>query len=158
MHQRLAERLREQADDIRRLYAGLDEETLAGRQRAEKWSLKEVIAHIWRCQEVFEGRIEALLTQTSPSIVPYDPAHDMEFPEKLKSPAAELLEGFLTEREQLVTLLDSLSNGDWRRSGIHPEYPHYDLQFQVEAMTYHEAHHIYQIINQRAPMGRIPPR
>ena len=53
-HARLAARLREQANDIRRFTAGLDEETLARRPSPDKWSLKELVAHLWRVQEVFE--------------------------------------------------------------------------------------------------------
>jgi hypothetical protein len=155
-HSRLAWRLREQAHDIKRLASGLDEESLAERTVPGKWSLKEILCHLWRVQEVFEGRIEALLTQTNPAIVPYYPEQDSEFEEKLRSTAGELLEGFLAEREQLVTLLESLSAGDWRRSGSHPEYPHYDVHFQVEYMAYHEAHHIYQMLQRRAPLGKVP--
>ena len=155
-HSRLAWRLREQAHDITRLASGLDEQALCEHTVPGKWSLKEILCHLWRVQEVFEGRIEALLTQTSPAIVPYYPEQDSEFEEKLRSPAAELLSGFLVEREQLVTLLASLSAGDWRRSGNHPEYPHYDLHFQVEYMAYHEGHHIYQMLQRRAPLGKVP--
>ncbi|MGC9972324.1 MAG: DinB family protein [Bryobacteraceae bacterium] len=155
-HSRLAWRLREQAHDIKRLASGLDEDSLAERTVPGKWSLKEILCHLWRVQEVFEGRIEALLTQTNPAIVPYYPEQDSEFEEKLRSTAGELLEGFLAEREQLVTLLESLSTGDWRRSGTHPEYPHYDVHFQVEYMAYHEAHHIYQMLQRRAPLGKVP--
>jgi DinB superfamily len=155
-HSRLAWRLREQAHDIQRMASGLDEESLAEHTVPGKWSLKEILCHVWRVQEVFEGRIEALLTQTNPAIVPYYPEQDSEFEEKLRSTAGELLEGFLAEREQLVTLLASLSAGDWRRSGTHPEYPHYDLHFQVEYMAYHEAHHIYQMLQRRAPLGKVP--
>ncbi len=156
VHSRLASRLREQAEDIRRLASGLDEEVLAERVFPGKWSIKEVLCHLWRVQEVFETRIEAMLTQVNPALTSYDPAHDDEFYEKLKSPAAELLEGLLTEREQLLTLLDSLSPSDWHRAGCHPEYPHYDVHFQVEYMAYHEAHHIYAMFQRRAPMGKIP--
>lgn len=156
VHSRLAARLREQAEDIRRLASGLDERVLAERVFPGKWSMKETVCHLWRVQEVFESRIEAMLTEVNPALTSYDPAHDEEFLDKLKSPAAELLDGLLTEREQLLTLLDSLSPADWHRTGCHPEYPHYDVHFQVEYMVYHEAHHIYSMFQRRAPMGRIP--
>lgn len=149
-------RLRDQGNEIARLVSGLDEEALATRTVPGKWSLKELLAHLWRVQEVFEGRIEAMLTQNNPAIEPYEPEGDPEFGEKLKSTAAELLDGFLTEREQLATLLESLSTGDWHRAGSHPEYPHYDVHFQIECMIWHEAHHIYQMLQRRAPLGRIP--
>jgi hypothetical protein len=155
-HSRLAFRLADQAHDIERLTAGLDEELLEERSVPGKWSMKEILCHLWRVQEVFEGRIEAMLTQDNPSVVPYNPDHDPEFMVMLQTPARELIEGFLGEREQLVTLLGSLSAADWRRTGRHPEYPHYDVNFQVQYMVYHEGHHIYQIVQRRAPMGKIP--
>ena len=153
---RLASSLRHQARDIQRLVSGLDEEALATRTVPGKWSLKELLCHLWRVQEVFENRIEAMLTRSNPIIVSYEPEGDPEFEEKLKSTAAELLDGFLMERDQLVTLLESLGAADWHRAGSHPEFPHYDVHFQVEYMAYHEAHHIYQMLQRRAPLGRIP--
>ncbi len=155
-HSRLVVRLQSQAEDVRRLTSGLDEAALAQRGVPGKWSLKELVCHLWRVQEVFEGRIEALLTQNHPTIVPYTTEGDSEFEEKLKCPGAELEEGFLTEREQFITLLASLSAGDWRRSGVHPEFPYYDVHFQVEAMVHHEAHHVYQIFQRRLPLGKVP--
>lgn len=150
------ERLRDQADDVRRLTSGLDDDSLAARTAAGKWSLKELVAHLWRVQEVFEGRIEAMLTKSNPLIEPYEPDADSEFEEKLRSGAGELVQGFLAERDQFLTLLASLSPADWRRPGCHPEYPHYDVHFQVEYMIYHEAHHLYQMFQRRVPLGRVP--
>jgi uncharacterized damage-inducible protein DinB len=155
-HARLVARLRDQAADIERITAGLSEEALATRIVPGKWSLKELVCHIWRVQEVFESRIEAMLTLDSPPVARYSPETDTEFEERLRSPAQELVEGFLTEREQFLTLLGSLSAADWRRHGTHPEFAHYDVHFQVEYMAHHEAHHVYQMFQRRAPLGRIP--
>ncbi len=154
LHQRLVVQLRSQAEDIRRLVSGLDEETLAARPVPEKWSMKELVCHIWRVQEVFEMRIEAMLTQTNPPLPPYSPDGDLEFHEKMKSTCAEMLNGFLAEREQLLALLDSLPPGDWRHHGRHPEYPHYDVQFAVEYLGHHEAHHLYQLFQRRPVLPR----
>ncbi len=155
LHVGLAARLRAHAEDILRLTSGLDEETLATRSAPERWSLKELVCHLWRIQEVFEMRIEAMLTQSNPLLTPYSPEDDSEFEQKMKSTAAELLEGFLAEREQLLALLSSLPPGDWRHQGRHPEYPHYDVQFAVEYLGHHEAHHIYQMF-QRRPVNQQP--
>jgi DinB superfamily len=153
LHARLAARLRDQAADICRLTSGLDEKTLAARPVPENWSLKELVCHVWRVQEVFEMRIEAMLTQTNPNIKPYCPEDDSEFSAKLKNSCAELLDGLLTDREELLALLDSLPPADWRHHGTHPEYPHYDVQFAVEYLVHHEAHHIYQMF-QRRPVAK----
>ena len=148
-HARLAARLRDQANDIRRLTAGLDEETLARRPSPDKWSLKELVAHLWRVQEVFESRIEAMLTQSKPTLMPYQPAGDPEIEAKLSNSCEDLLAGFLGDREELTSLLDSLSVADWRHRGIHPEYRHYDVRLAVEYLASHEAHHIYQMLQRR---------
>lgn len=152
-HSRLIARLRMQADDIERLTSGLDEEALARRPSLGQWSLKELVCHLWRMQEVFDGRLEAMLTESNPGIAPYCSEHDPEFEQKLRTPSAELVAAFLAEREQLLTLLESLSPGDWRRAGIHPEFTHYDVHFQVELLTHHEAHHVYQIFQRRAALA-----
>ena len=49
-----------------------------------------------------------MLTRENPAIERYSPEQDPEFEERLKSPALELVEGFLTEREQFITLLRSI--------------------------------------------------
>jgi hypothetical protein len=149
LHARLASRLRDQASDIRRLVSGLDDEALARRPDPEKWSLKETVAHLWRVQEVFESRIEAMLTQTKPALTPYDEGQDPLFEAKLAAGCEELLSGFLGDREELVSLLDSLSSADWRRRGTHPEFRHFDVRFAVECLAFHEAHHIYQMLLRR---------
>lgn len=94
-------------------------------------------------------RIEAMLTETNPPIVPYGPDGDTEFEQKLKNPCAVLLGGLMADREELLALLESLPATDWRHRGQHPEYPNYDVQFAVEYLMHHEAHHIYQMFQRR---------
>lgn len=153
-HTRLVFRLREQEEDIRRIVAGLDEALLAAHPQPGRWSLKELVCHLWRVQEVFESRIEAMLTETNPPIEPYGPDNDREFDEKMKSPGCEIIEGLLADREELVALLESLSATDWHHRGSHPEYARYDVRFAIEYLVHHEAHHIYQAFQRRAMLAR----
>lgn len=155
-HTRLVTRLQEQGQEMRRLISGLGEDELADRSDPGDWSMKELVCHLWRAQEVFEARIEAMLTENNPMIARYEPEGDPEFAVKMRSTTAELLEGLLTEREQLLALLESLSAADWHRTGQHPEYPHFDVHFQLEYMLWHEAHHIYRMFERRAPLGKLP--
>jgi len=156
VHSRLVEQLERQADDVRRLTSGLDDEALSRQVVPGKWSLKELVAHLWRVQQVFEGRIESMLTQDEPIVSPYEPDGDREFAALVALPAAQVLEGFRAAREGLVERLNDLSTAEWHRRGRHPEYPHYDLHFQVEYMAHHEAHHVYQMYQRRAPLGPVP--
>src|ERR1043166_3821639 len=155
-HRRLVERLRQQADDVRRLTAGLDEELIAKRTVPEKWSLKELVCHLHRVQQVFGGRVETMLVQDNPTISSYDPEGDTELEKFVAKPAKESLASFLENRERLVGRLSELTPAEWHRGGRHPEFPFYDVHFQVEYMTHNEAHHIYQMFQRRVPLGALP--
>lgn len=155
-HRRLVARLRQQAEDVRRLASELDEESLARRTSPEKWSLKELVCHLGRTQQVFEGRVEAMLAEDNPAIVSYEPEGEEEFDAMVAQPASRSLAAFLEGRARLAARLEALSAAEWHRKGRHPEFPHYDVHFQVEYMAYHEAHHIYQMFQRRIPLGKMP--
>ena len=156
VHRKLVTRLRQQAEDIRRLTSGLDEDALAKRTLTDKWSLKELVCHVWRVQQVFERRVDAMLSEDNPAIQSYEPEGDAEFERLTALPVREVLDGFSSTRETLVARVEKLSPPDWHRKGRHPEFPHYDVHFQVEYMAHHEAHHIYQMFERRAPLGKVP--
>jgi hypothetical protein len=155
-HRRLVARLRQEAQDVSRITAGLDEASLARRSIPNKWSLKELVCHLHRVQQVFEGRIDSMLAQENPDIVRYDPEDDAEFEKMVSQPGIGALAVFLESRERLAARLEDLSPAEWHRPGRHPDFPHFDVHFQVEYMGHHEAHHIYQMFQRRAPLGKMP--
>jgi len=155
-HKKLIARLRQQAEDVRRIIAGLDEAALAKRSVADKWSLKELVCHLERVQQVFDGRIQAVLAQENPAIARYDPDGDVEFEKMVARPAQDSLAAFFQNREHFAARLEKLSPAEWHRPGRHPEFPHFDVHFQVEYMGHHEAHHIYQMFQRRMPLGKMP--
>jgi hypothetical protein len=155
-HRRVISRLREQAEEVRRLFSGLDEAKLSTRTIPEKWSLKELVCHLGRVQQVFQTRLDALLTQDSPVIASYEPEGDAEFDRMAARPAEESLSEFLAARRKLTDRLDRLSAAQWHRSGSHPECPRYDVHFAMEYLGHHEAHHIYQMFQRRAPLAEAP--
>jgi DinB superfamily len=157
VHLALVQRLRTQAAEVRRLTAGLDEAMLAGRTQAGKWSLKELVCHFRRMESIFGERFRSMLSGENTVIVPYnDPDGDEVFLALTHRPTADVLGEYLTERETLCHRLESLSPADWHRKATHPEFPHYDVHFQVEYMAHHEAHHIYQLFQRRVPLGKLP--
>jgi hypothetical protein len=155
-HKRLVQRLRQHSADVQRITAGLVEETMAAHTVPGKWSLKEFVCHLLRAQNVFETRVEAVLSQENPSIASYSPDGDGEFEQMVARPVSDSLADFFESRERFLQRLDQLSPAEWHRKGQHPEYPHYDVHFQVEYMVHHEAHHIYQMFQRRVPLGRMP--
>jgi len=155
-HRRLITRLEQQAEDVRRLTAGLDDEQLSRRTVPAKWSLKELVCHLGRIQDVFDARVAAMVGQEQPAIASYEPEDDPDFEGLTRRPASACLQDFFSGRDRLFARLEALGPEQWHRSGRHPEYPNYDVHFAVEYMAHHEAHHIYQMYQRRAPLGRLP--
>ena len=156
VHLALVERLRRQAADVQRLTRGLPEASLATPTVPGKWSLKELVCHFRRIEEVFGERFNRLLTEDEPLVTPYSPDGDEAFARLTERPTEEILAEYLREREALCRRLEGLSPADWHRKGRHPEFAHYDLHFQAEYMAHHEAHHIYQLFQRRVPLGKLP--
>ncbi len=156
-HRRLLQRLRDNMEEVRRLTAEPDEAALNKRTVPDKWSLKELIAHLYRVQQVFEQRIVAMLTEENPTVTVYDPDQDGEFQELLRRPAKDLIVALQSNRELLLAQLEMLDAAEWHRKGRHPEYSGYDVHFQVDYMVHHEAHHLYQMYQRRLALGPLPP-
>jgi hypothetical protein len=97
-----------------------------------------------------------VLAQENPAIARYDPEGDAEFDKMTARSTQDSLDSFLASREQFAQRLEALSPAEWHRPGRHTEFPHYDVHFQVEYMTHHEAHHIYQMYQRRMPLGKLP--
>jgi hypothetical protein len=156
VHARIVERLRGNAEDVTRMVAGLSETDLARRTVADKWSVKEVLCHLDRIHEVFDARVTAMLEKENPQIASYEPDGDADFDARVRRPTADTLASFLIRRERLIARLEELRPADWHRPGQHPEYPNYDVHFCVEYLGHHEAHHLYQMFQRRAPLGVLP--
>jgi hypothetical protein len=121
-----------------------------------KWSLKEFVCHLHRAQNIFEARVDAMLAKDNPAIASYSPDGDAEFERMAAQPAKDALADYFQSRERFALRLEGLSPAEWHRKGQHPEYPHYDVHFQVEYMVHHEAHHIYPMVQRRVPLGKLP--
>lgn len=155
-HARVVGRLRDQAEDVSRLSSGLDEAQRSRRVQPEKWSLKELVCHLLRVQEVFERRLDAMLGEDNPPIVSYGPDGDAEFLRWAALPSEQSLEEYRRARRRLLERLEGLSASDWHRAGRHPDYPRYDVHFAMEYLAHHEAHHIYQMYERRASLAPLP--
>lgn len=157
VHLALVERLRRQAGEVRRLTSGLPEAALATPTVPGKWSLKELVCHFRRMEEIFGDRFTRMLSEDSATIVPYDnPDADPRHVELTKAPTEDVLADYLRERDALCRRLEALSPAEWHKKAQHPEFPHYDVHFQAEYMAHHEAHHIYQLFQRRVPLGKLP--
>ena len=149
----LVARLRDLGDDVRHLTAGFDDETLRRQTVAGKWSLIELACHLWFVQQLFEARVDAMLERDAPAFEPYAPENDAAFAALIASgPGQEHVQRFLADRDRFAGRLDTLTPAEWLRRGRHPTFGTFDIEFLVEYMAHHEAHHLYQMFTRRVPL------
>jgi hypothetical protein len=156
LRHQLVGRLRQHADDVRRITDGVGGAALDQRIEPEQWSLTELVCHILRVQDLFEGRIDAMLERDEPAFESYAPEGDAGFVEFVASHRGRnAVESFLTERDRFVGRLDALAPGQWLRRGRHPTFATFDVDFLVEYMLHHEAHHMYQMFMRRIRVAAV---
>jgi hypothetical protein len=122
------------------------ETVLKRRPRAGKWSAHEHACHLALVHPLFFERLERMLNEDVPRLVPYDPAEAMESEDALlKMDLDEALERFSDERARLVEELKDLSEDDWQRTAEHPEYAHYSVFVMFRHLAMHDMLHAYRI-------------
>jgi uncharacterized damage-inducible protein DinB len=155
MPRELIGRLRQHADDVRRITAGLDDAALERRPVEDKWSLAELVCHLLRVQDLFDERITAMLERDEPAFESYAPENDDGFVDVVASHrGTDAISVFLTGRRTFADRLDACTPDQWRRRGRHPTFAIFDVEFLVEYMLHHEAHHVYQMFMRRIELGQ----
>jgi hypothetical protein len=109
------------------------------------WTITEVLGHLRDFDGYFRGRAQLILEQENPALPAYDHealAIAFRYNEQdFRTVYAELL----ASREQTRALFAALSDEQWARAGVHPEYGHFTLTNAVMQVGLHDAIHIEQI-------------
>jgi hypothetical protein len=115
------------------------------RPKPEKWSPHEHACHLAVAEGLFASRIERILTEERPKIVPFNPAGPDVDDSLLGMDLEEALESYSTLRGKNVERLRGLRPGDWDREGEHPEYTRYSLKIMARHFALHDLAHAYRI-------------
>ncbi|HCV42828.1 MAG TPA: hypothetical protein DGH68_05050 [Bacteroidetes bacterium] len=143
----LIQRLKAHAEEICTFTVGVSEERRKERPAKGKWSLHELTMHLCEVQDVFLERIARMLTEDKPAIIPYSPDEARESGFHLTENFSKRLKEFEVQRTTLASLLETLTDEQWRLQGEHPEMKHYTIERAVEGLMRHEEHHLYGMFN-----------
>jgi len=156
----LLERVRGTPARIEERVAGLSREILTRRRDGKGWSIQENIGHLIDLGYLPVRRIEQILAGDESLI-----AADMENRATREADhhardIGELLSTFRRDRAELVDLIESLSEEDWSRSGVHPRLK---TPMRIVDIAYFDAEHddyhlgrIGELIRAFAPQPRRP--
>jgi len=140
-------------EDFRQAVRGLTDAQLDTPYRPGGWSVRQVVHHLADSHMNAYIRVKLALTESAPTIKPYDEAAWAELADsKLPIEVSLLLLDGLHRR--WVTLLDSLRPADWERSFVHPEHGR-SMKIDVATAMYswHCRHHAAHVTALRAREG-----
>ena len=118
---------------------------LKRRPKPGKWSAHEHACHLATIHPIMLARLDSMLTEQMPRIVPYFPSSDEENGALLNVDLDEAMERFSRDRQRLVQRLRGLSAEDWQRTADHGEYTQYSVFIMFRHLAMHDMLHSYRI-------------
>ena len=137
---------------LRSAVSGLNDGQLDTPYRDGGWTVRQVVHHFADSHANSYIRFKLALTEDAPTIKPYDEAAWACLPDS-RMPIAPSLEFVSGVHARLVTLLQAMSEADYRRGFIHPERGRMTLANNLALYAWHSRHHVAHVTNLRARMG-----
>ncbi|MBM4439559.1 MAG: DinB family protein [Candidatus Rokubacteria bacterium] len=110
-----------------------------------EWSIHENAVHLAQVHPLFFARLDLMLAEDNPAIVPYDPGRDDPEDALLKLDLDDALRRFEADRARLVARLKTLRPEQWRRPAAHGEYNAYSIFIMFRHLALHDFDHAYRI-------------
>jgi hypothetical protein len=130
------------------LSANLTAEQLRTPPEPEAWSVRDILAHLRSCSDMWGGTMIRLITEDKPTLIGVSPRTWIKQTDYLQQDFAPLLEAFTVQRTELLALLESLPPEGWSRTGMMKawgqQYPRVVL-VEADALARHERSHLKQI-------------
>jgi hypothetical protein len=138
---------------LREAVEGLTGEQLDTAYRPGGWTVRQVVHHVPDSHLNSYVRFKLALTESEPTIKPYDEARWAALDDSRATPIEVSLALLESLHERWVILLGSLSADDFTRAFRHPELGTVSLNRNVALYAWHGRHHVAHITSLRERMG-----
>lgn len=122
----------------------------AGTPPEGEWDAAQIVAHITTGDEFWLERLNLLMAQREPFLPEFGTAADDRMAELMTIPIDENLNHFGDVRGHIVSMLMSMTLGDWDRTGTHELHGPRSITDTVEAISDHDADHLAQLKSYQA--------
>jgi uncharacterized damage-inducible protein DinB len=139
--------------NLRSALAGLSDSQLETPYREGGWTVRQVVHHLADSHMNSFVRFKLALTESNPTIKPYDEAAWAETADARNVPieaSLALLEGL---HERWVVLLRAAADSDFERTFQHPERGSMTLDVNLALYSWHGRHHVAHVTQLRSRMG-----
>lgn len=137
------DRMRSSLEEVTSLMPGLAPGQ-ARRAAAGEWTAGEVMSHLADAELVYGFRIRLMLTRERPPLTAFDQDAWVRRFAVADDPQSALAR-WRALRQSNLRLLDSLSESEWRRAGLHEERGETTVAEIAETMAAHDEGHLAQI-------------
>ena len=137
--------LAQNAEDLRRLVADLNEDVTSKAPSANEWSIHEHVKHFADTQDMLDTRIELMLNHDNPNLTALAVYELSKQEEQRPLTTQDILSSFCDKRAKCVEKLESIPLKDLWRTGSHPEFGQLTIIRQSAYMAFHEQSHLPEI-------------
>ncbi len=150
---KLYQELTHHAESIRTLVSGISMAEARFKHDAKSWSILEVICHLYdEEREDFRQRLDIILHRPTDKWPPIDPTGWVTARKYNERDLADMLAGFLAEREQSLAWLKGLAAPNWEATYNAP-FGSIKAGDMLAAWVAHDTLHMRQLVELR--YGRI---
>jgi uncharacterized damage-inducible protein DinB len=122
-----------------------DPAILKRRPPSGKWSIHEHACHLAEADQLYQRRLDIMVSQERPIIRSYDPGRDDPEDALLHVDLEEALRRYSSLRLELVSKLRGLTAKDWAKTAEHDEYNSYSMFTMIRHLALHDFFHAYRI-------------
>jgi DinB family protein len=126
---------------------GLSDSQLKAAPAKGKWSIAQIITHLYDSELVMGFRYRMAVAQSGTPLQAFDENKWAENLRYNKANAKEKLRLFLAMRKDHITFLQSLTPAEWKRYGMHQERGKETIERMVQMIAGHDINHLKQIKN-----------
>jgi uncharacterized damage-inducible protein DinB len=109
------------------------------------WTALEVVGHLADFDGYFYQRAVMMLEQVYPQLPPYDPEALAIEHAYNSQPLDEVYNRLAQSRERFIDFFRNLTDDQWNRAGVHPQYGHFTMTDAVMQVCSHDVNHLEQI-------------
>jgi uncharacterized damage-inducible protein DinB len=133
-------------DLFERLLAGLSPEEADRRPDPDRFTIREVMAHLADWEPVFLERMRRICREHEPVMEGYDEGQWAIDHDYAHADVAEQLRLFRERRVEMVGFLRARTPADWAREGERPEIGRVTLEALVLLVPLHDTYHVRQVV------------
>ncbi len=145
-HEEQLARIRRTPQEIAALIEDVPDVVLTRRPAPDAWGATEVICHLRDTEESFMARFHLALQNDNPRWPPAGSADRWaEDRQYIRNDGRLALAAFARRRAEQAALLDSMTEAQWSRTGIHPTRGRITLREVLALEAGHDDNHLEQL-------------